>query len=75
MNNQTALIILINNLMKPWTYIRAGVYLPLLCHKQRSNPRRAMVELLSNGAAPAPVALGSQDFTAAAAPASAPSSF
>ncbi|TMW85609.1 hypothetical protein EJD97_022847 [Solanum chilense] len=30
-----------------------GVYLPDLCSKQRSNPHRAMIELLSSGAAAA----------------------
>jgi len=29
----------------------AGVYLPDLCSKQRSSPHRAMIELLSSGAA------------------------
>lgn len=53
---------------------RAGVYLPALCEKQRSNPRRAMIELLSNGAAPGPVSPQSEDVVASAsAPASAPS--
>ncbi|GAB2298806.1 hypothetical protein Dimus_032884 [Dionaea muscipula] len=33
-----------------------GVFLPDLCEKQRSNPRRAMAELLSSGAASGPVA-------------------
>ncbi|KAH9621706.1 hypothetical protein KSS87_000752 [Heliosperma pusillum] len=32
-----------------------GVYLPALCKKQQRNPRRAMVELMSSGAAPGPV--------------------
>ncbi|XP_073034264.1 uncharacterized protein [Primulina eburnea] len=34
-----------------------GVYLPALCEKQRSNPHRAMLELLSSsgGAAPGPM--------------------
>lgn len=29
----------------------AGVFLPDLCERQRSNPHRAMAELLSSGAA------------------------
>ncbi|KAF4356952.1 hypothetical protein CsatB_000577 [Cannabis sativa] len=33
-----------------------GVFLPDLCEKQRYNPHRAMVELMSSGAAPGPVA-------------------
>ncbi|GAB2298808.1 hypothetical protein Dimus_032886 [Dionaea muscipula] len=32
-----------------------GVFLPDVCEKQRSNPRRAMAALLSSGAAPGPV--------------------
>ncbi|XP_021750546.1 uncharacterized protein LOC110716241 [Chenopodium quinoa] len=32
-----------------------GVYLPDLCQNQQSNQRRAMVELMSSGAAPGPV--------------------
>ncbi|XP_039144341.1 uncharacterized protein LOC120281709 [Dioscorea cayenensis subsp. rotundata] len=32
-----------------------GVFLPDLCEAQRVNPHRAMVELLSSGAAPGPV--------------------
>ncbi|EOY07334.1 hypothetical protein QUC31_011415 [Theobroma cacao] len=32
-----------------------GVFLPDLCHAQRTNPRRTMFELLSSGAAPGPV--------------------
>nr|CAD1819391.1 unnamed protein product [Ananas comosus var. bracteatus] len=35
-----------------------GVFLPDLCETQRSNPRRAMAELLSSGAAPGPVSGG-----------------
>ncbi|KAL3531745.1 hypothetical protein ACH5RR_005266 [Cinchona calisaya] len=52
-----------------------GVYLPSLCETQRSNPRRAMIELLSNGAAPGPVAPQSAENLVADAPASAPSPF
>ncbi|KAK1437123.1 hypothetical protein QVD17_02908 [Tagetes erecta] len=33
-----------------------GVFLDDLCEKQRSNPRRAMIEFLSSGAAAGPVA-------------------
>ncbi|XP_027065874.1 uncharacterized protein [Coffea arabica] len=51
-----------------------GVYLPALCEKQRSRPHRAMIELLSNGAAPGPAAPQSENLVASA-PASAPSSF
>ncbi|XP_059647131.1 uncharacterized protein LOC132293608 [Cornus florida] len=32
-----------------------GVFLPDLCEKQRTNPRRAMIELLSSGATAGPV--------------------
>ncbi|KAI3750428.1 hypothetical protein L2E82_21063 [Cichorium intybus] len=49
-----------------------GVFLPDLCEKQRSNPRRAMVELLSSGAAAGPTA--SENLVGAAAPVSAPTS-
>ncbi|PIN24863.1 hypothetical protein CDL12_02377 [Handroanthus impetiginosus] len=50
-----------------------GVFLPALCEKQRVNPRRAMLALLSNGggAAPGLVAVDSSAF----APASAPTPF
>ncbi|CAA2993890.1 uncharacterized protein LOC111403282 [Olea europaea var. sylvestris] len=43
-----------------------GVYLPAVCEKQKSNPRRAMLALLSSGggAAPGPVATDSADFVA-----------
>ncbi|KAJ0691471.1 hypothetical protein HanPI659440_Chr15g0575441 [Helianthus annuus] len=44
-----------------------GVFLPDLCEKQRSNPHRAMIELLSSGAAAGPAA--SENIAAAAAPA------
>lgn len=46
----------------------AGVYLPDLCERQRTNPRRAMVELMSSGAAPGPVSDVSADLQAAPAP-------
>ncbi|XP_008811495.2 uncharacterized protein LOC103722643 [Phoenix dactylifera] len=47
-----------------------GVFLPKLCEARRVNPRRAMVELLSSGAAPGPVAGGVvSKLDAAAAPA------
>lgn len=39
-----------------------------MCEKQRSNPRRAMVELLSSGAAAGPIA--SANLVNAAAPVS-----
>ncbi|KAI3677502.1 hypothetical protein L6452_36766 [Arctium lappa] len=45
-----------------------GVYLPELCEKQRSNPRRAMVELLSSGVAAGPIS--SENIRGAPAPAS-----
>ncbi|XP_028770549.1 uncharacterized protein LOC114727930 [Neltuma alba] len=46
-----------------------GVYLPDLCEKQKTNPRRAMVELMSSGAAPGPVSdVSSADLKAAPAP-------
>lgn len=32
----------------------AGVFLPDLCEAQRTNPRRAMIELLSSGVAAGP---------------------
>lgn len=45
----------------------AGVFLPDLCERQRSNPRRAMIELMSSGdAAPGPVT--SEDTHAAPGP-------
>ncbi len=46
-----------------------GVFLPDLCDKQRTNPRRAMVELVSSGAAPGPVSDLSEDIQSAPAPA------
>ncbi|XP_061339668.1 uncharacterized protein LOC133286287 [Gastrolobium bilobum] len=46
-----------------------GVFLPDLCEKLRTNPRRAMVELVSSGAAPGPVSDASEDMQAALAPA------
>ncbi|XP_022852197.1 uncharacterized protein LOC111373847 isoform X2 [Olea europaea var. sylvestris] len=36
-----------------------GVYLPALCEKQKTHPHRAMLALLSSGAAPSPVAIDS----------------
>lgn len=47
----------------------AGVFMPDLCEKQRTNPRRAMVELMSSGAAPGPVSFVSEHMYAALAPA------
>ncbi|KAF8397364.1 hypothetical protein HHK36_016277 [Tetracentron sinense] len=48
-----------------------GVFLPDLCEAQRTNPRRAMVELLSSGTAPGPISSESSAFNAdAPAPAS-----
>ncbi|EYU41813.1 hypothetical protein ABFS83_10G024200 [Erythranthe nasuta] len=49
-----------------------GVYLPALCQKQKSNPHRAMLELLSSGggAAPGPVAADDLVHAPAYAPAS-----
>lgn len=44
----------------------AGVFLPELCEKQRANPHRSMVELMSSGAAPGPAF---QDTTGAPGPA------
>lgn len=46
-----------------------GVYLPNLCKKQRRNPRRALVDLMSSGAALGPVSSASM---VANAPAPAP---
>ncbi|KAI3819062.1 hypothetical protein L1987_12884 [Smallanthus sonchifolius] len=45
-----------------------GVFLPDLCEKQRSNPHRAMIELLSSGAAAGPAA--SENLAGAPAPVS-----
>ncbi|KAF7142432.1 hypothetical protein RHSIM_Rhsim05G0202400 [Rhododendron simsii] len=50
-----------------------GVFLPDLCQKQRTNPRRAMIELLSSGAAPGPVSIESDHLTHVPAPSPAPS--
>nr|GME01918.1 Zinc finger protein [Ipomoea batatas] len=53
-----------------------GVYLPDLCQRQRRNPHRAMIELLSSGAAAASGDSGSEKLIAdSPAPAPAPSSF
>lgn len=54
-----------------------GGYLPFLCENQRRNPRRAMVELMSSGAAPGPVSAEFSETVAtpAASPTSAPSPF
>jgi hypothetical protein len=49
-----------------------GVYLPDLCEEHKNNPRRAMVELVSSGAAFGPISSVSEDIVSA--PASAPSS-
>ncbi|CAL0328258.1 unnamed protein product [Lupinus luteus] len=46
-----------------------GVFLPDLCEKQRTNPRRAMFELVSSGAAPGPVSDVSDNIEVAPAPA------
>lgn len=43
----------------------AGVFLPDLCEVQRTNPHRAMIELLSSGAAAGPTPSSSLDVTAA----------
>ncbi|KAI7726644.1 hypothetical protein M8C21_027009, partial [Ambrosia artemisiifolia] len=45
-----------------------GVFLPDLCDKQRSNPHRAMIELLSSGAAAGPAA-ATENLAGAPAPA------
>lgn len=49
----------------------AGVFLPDLCEKQRTNPHRAMAELLSSGIAAAPMSSAEINavFPAAEAPA------
>lgn len=39
----------------------AGVFLPDLCEKQRTNPHRAMLEVLSSGAAAGPVSSETSD--------------
>ncbi|KAG5042630.1 uncharacterized protein LOC114406257 [Glycine soja] len=49
-----------------------GVFLPELCEKHKTNPRRAMVELVSSGAAPGPVSGVSEDITIASAPSPSP---
>ncbi|XP_052174626.1 uncharacterized protein LOC127789711 [Diospyros lotus] len=51
-----------------------GVFLPDLCERQKTNPRRAMIELLSSGAAPGPVSmdLHGAGASTADAPASSP---
>ncbi|KAK4796398.1 hypothetical protein SAY86_028724 [Trapa natans] len=52
-----------------------GVFLPDLCEMQRKNPHRAMLELLSSGAAPGPVSSTSESLevaSPAASPAAAP---
>ncbi|AES86994.1 hypothetical protein MtrunA17_Chr4g0008141 [Medicago truncatula] len=49
-----------------------GVFLPELCEKHKTNPRRAMVELVSSGAAFGPASSVSEDIVLA--PAAAPSS-
>ncbi|XAR68875.1 hypothetical protein NMG60_11000279 [Bertholletia excelsa] len=50
-----------------------GVFLPDLCERQRSNPRRVMSELLSSGAARAPVSGEAANMVApASSPAPAP---
>ncbi|XP_077238838.1 uncharacterized protein LOC143879983 [Tasmannia lanceolata] len=55
-----------------------GVFLPHLCEVQRSNPHRTMVELLSSGVAPGPMAGGESSSFVASPPsesfASAPAS-
>jgi len=48
------------------------VFLPELCEKHKTNPRRAMVELVSSGAAPGPVSGVSEDITIASAPSPSP---
>ncbi|KEH23077.1 PAR1 protein [Medicago truncatula] len=45
-----------------------GVFLPDLCEIQKTNPHRAMIELVSSGAAPGPVSALSQDKHVAFAP-------
>ncbi|XP_058729153.1 uncharacterized protein LOC131601372 isoform X2 [Vicia villosa] len=45
-----------------------GVFLPELCEKHKSNPRRAMVELVSSGAAFGPVSAVLEDIVVAPAP-------
>ncbi|XP_009627921.1 uncharacterized protein LOC107802210 [Nicotiana tabacum] len=53
-----------------------GVYLPDLCNKQRSSPHRAMIELLSSGAAiDAPAPIASEDEVVVDAPEISPASF
>lgn len=48
----------------------AGVFLPELCDKHRSNPHRAMVEMMSSGeAATGPASAESSTLDSAEAPA------
>ncbi|KAJ4969589.1 hypothetical protein NE237_002688 [Protea cynaroides] len=47
-----------------------GVFLPNLCEAQRNNPHRAMMELLSSGAAAGPISSSDSFFGDAPAPAS-----
>lgn len=44
------------------------MFLPELCEKHKSNPRRAMVELVSSGAAFGPVSAVSEDIVVAPSP-------
>ncbi|XP_045833213.1 uncharacterized protein LOC123924385 [Trifolium pratense] len=46
-----------------------GVFLPELCEKHKTNPRRAMVELVSSGAAFGPISSISYDIVLAPSPA------
>lgn len=48
----------------------SGVFLPDLCEVQRSNPHRAMAELLSSGVAPGPASSDSSSSMVAAPPVS-----
>ena len=49
-------------------FYHAGVFLPNLCESQRSNPHRAMSELLSSGVAAGPIPAAYPPTTTASAP-------
>jgi hypothetical protein len=49
-------------------FYHAGVFLPNLCESQRSNPHRAMSELLSSGVALGPIPAAYPPTTTASAP-------
>jgi len=48
--------------------VTPGIFLPELCEKFKTNPRRAMIKLVSSGAAFGPVSAISEDIVLAPAP-------